>query len=674
MGRQIAVAAAAAWLIMLAALFIYYQFGPFVIENRAPDCLYSSLIVLIILLACTAFGHKLLGGNEVSLALCLRGLAVGLAAFGLAGFAAGAAGILNRYLVYALTAVMLGVSYRQALGILAALGRAPAARIGKIETAFLALMTIALIIGLINCISPVTANDSLVYHFNLPKIYCERGGLTYLPFNVYANMPHYGEVVFTLFYSVAGETGVALFYFALMVSVSLAVYSLVTRVAPRVYGLLAASAFLVQPLVLDHRVVGNIDILLAFVFLAAIGIVLEKHSGRGGLRSVLFMSALAGFMMGIKYTGIAPALSLFALAGVLHRKSLPLRYLALGLAVAAAIFMPWFVRQGLNTGNPVYPMFEGRFDGANWDEVQQGRLLTWQKNMGMGRWPGAYLALPFNVSVRGRPGLNYAHFDGTISPVFLILLPMVLVKRRRRTLAVAIAALALGIFWAFTSQQLRFLMPALALSAFAGAAGLAEAAGEIRARGGSGNRSGEDDAQAGPRRRWATFMLLGVLLVEVTALAVPNQYGRPWVADTVGERLSAALGLEPRERFLERTIQPFSLYKEANAGLPPGEAVFMIWENRAYHLDRPYLADSFFEASTVMRMVAGSRDARELRDRIVAMGYNYVLVNDLLGEVFARQYRDADVARLREFIDSHLEPLHSVNRVTLYRVKRSQAR
>jgi len=166
-----------------------------------------------------------------------------------------------------------------------------------------------------------------------------------------------------------------------------------------------------------------------------------------------------------------------------------------------------------------------------------------------------------------------------------------------------------------------------------------------------------------------TFMLLGVLFVEAAVLAVPNQYGRPWVVDTVGERLGAALGLEPRERFLERTIQPFSLYKEINSGLPPGEAVFMVWENRAYHLDRPYLADSFFEASTVMRIVAGSRDARELRDRILSMGYNYVLVNDLLGEIFARQYRAGDIARLRDLIDTYLEPVHSVNRVTLYRIR-----
>jgi hypothetical protein len=662
-GRQIAVASAAAWLVLLAALFIYYQFGPFVIENRAPDYLISSLKVLVVLLACASFGLKLMGGGQVTLLRCLSGLAVGLAALGAVGFAAGALGVLNPYVVYAVIVVLLAVSYRQMLAILGSLRSAGAPRFGTVEAAFAAVIGVALLIGLINCLSPVTANDALVYHLNIPKIYCGESGLVYLPFNVYANMPHYGEVVFAVFYSVAGETGVTLFYFALLIAASLAVCALVARVAPRVFGILAASAFLVQPLVLDHRVVGNIDIMLAFIYMAAIGIALGKATQDIKPRAIILVSALAGFMMGIKYTGIAPALSLFALMFVIHRKSVPARYLALGLIVAAAVFMPWFVRQGVNTGNPLYPMLEGRFDGASWDGVQHQRLLTWQKSMGMGRGPGGYLALPFNVSLRGRPGLNYARFDGTISPIFLILLPLVFARRRRRTLALAITGVALGLFWALTSQQLRFLLPALGLLAVSGAVGLAEAAGES---GGDGPGEGEPP---GKRKAWVTFALIGALLIEIATLAAPNQYGRSWIGDAVGERLGAALGFEPRERFLERTIQPFSLFEQANTALPPGEAVFMIWENRAYHLDRPYFADSFFEASTAMRIVAGARDARDLRDRIANMGYRYVLVNDLLGEVFARQYRAEEIARLMDFIQTHLEPVQSANRVTLYRIR-----
>jgi hypothetical protein len=652
--RHLAVAGIAAWLILLAALFIYQQFGPFVMENRAPGYLLASVKVFVMLLAAGAFGLKLLRGSP-TLGAFLRGLAVGIAVLAAAGFALGALGLIHPGTVYALIAVMIVVSYREMLALLAALRRAETKPLGAAETAFAALIAVALAIGLVNCLSPVTANDALVYHLNLPATYSAAGGLVHMPYNVYANMPHYGEVVFTLFYAVAGETGVTLFYFALLVAAALAVYKLVAGSHGRIFGMIGASAFLVQPLVLDHRVVGNIDILLAFIFLAAIGMVLDRAAA-GGLRPLVLTGLLAGLMMGMKYTGLAPAVCLLALVVILRGKALRPGHLLIAALIAAAVFMPWFIRQGVNTGNPFYPMFEGRFDGANWDATQQEQLVTWQRGMGMGRDISSYLALPFNVSVSGRPGLNYTRFDGTITPLFLLLFPLVFVKRRRETLALALLAVALGVFWAFTSQQLRFLLPALGLLAVIGAAGLAEAAGR-GAEGGTG------------RKAWVTLVIAGVLFIEAVTLAAPNQYGRSWVGDAVAERLGAAMGFEPAERFLERTVQPFSLYRQANMSLTPGEGVFMIWENRAYHLGRPHFADSFFEASTLMRIVAGARDAADLRDRIAAMGYRYVLVNDLLGEVFAREYSREEIRKLQEFIGTYLESVHSANRVTLYRMK-----
>ena len=665
MGRNIATAAVAVWLILLAALFIFYQFGPFLMENRAPGYLLAALKVLAVLIAFTALGLRILGGG-VSLTRCPQGLAVGLAVLAVAGLLVSGLGMLKPYVVYALTALAAAVSYRQVLALLRAFKSAGAPPIGRFEAAFGAVMAVALLIALINCLSPVTANDALVYHLNLPGIYCAHGGMYYLPFNVYANMPHYGEVAFTMLYSIGGEAAVKLFYFSLLISACLAVYTLVTRKAPRVFGILAASVFLVQPLVLDHRVVANIDIMLAFVYLAAIGIVLGGDWREGRWRTTICVAVLAGFMMGIKYTAVAPAISLLVLVLILRGKTLQARHIAAGVLVALLVFAPWPVRQGINTGNPFYPMLEGYFDGANWDGIQQQRLLSWQRSMGMGRAIGDYLALPFNISTRARPGLNYARFDGTLSPVFLILFPLIFIRRRRETLTLALIAIGLGFFWALTSQQLRFLLPCLALLAVLGAMGLADLCGS-----GPGEDRGGESArkEGGGLGALLIFMLAGVLLIEIITLAAPNQYGRSWAGEAVGERLGTVMGFEPGDRFLERTVQPFSLYRQADAIIPRGEAVFMVWENRAYHLGRPYFSDSFFEASTLMRLVAGAADAGELKDLIAGMGYRYILVNDLLGEVFARQYPREDIMKLGEFIEKELEPVLTANRVSLYRIR-----
>jgi hypothetical protein len=103
--------------------------------------------------------------------------------------------------------------------------------------------------------------------------------------------------------------------------------------------------------------------------------------------------------------------------------------------------------------------------------------------------------------------------------------------------------------------------------------------------------------------------------------------------------------------------------------LPQHEPILIVWENRGYYLDRPYTADSFFEASWLMRIAAEAGSAEQLKLRIRAMGFRYVLVNDLLGEVFTRGYDQRHTTILREFIGNHLEPLHSANRLTLYGMK-----
>jgi len=319
--------------------------------------------------------------------------------------------------------------------------------------------------------------------------------------------------------------------------------------------------------------------------------------------------------------------------------------------VAVVVVAPWLIKNQIWVDNPVYPVLEGVFDGANWDGVQSQQLTAWQRSMGMGRGVADYLLLPFNISVRAKPGLNYTRFDGTLSPLFLALLPLVLLRRKRRVTVLIAIAIAGFAFWVLTSQQLRFLIPTIALAAVLAAIGISHLLERM------------------PGRRHALF--LGLVLVATASLLVtPDQYGRPLLANTFGDRLGPVLGLETRRAHLERTVQSFAMFEHINANLPPGEPVLMIWENRAYYLNRPYLADSFFEASTLMRMAARAGDAARLGERISEMGYRYVVVNEMLGDFFSRRYPPRETAILKSLVKDHLEPLHSSNGLTLYRLRR----
>jgi hypothetical protein len=274
--------------------------------------------------------------------------------------------------------------------------------------------------------------------------------------------------------------------------------------------------------------------------------------------------------------------------------------------------------------------------------------------MGMGRGFTDYLLLPLRISVGGKPGLNYTRFDGTLNPVLLILIPLALFRRKRRTDMLLVMGAAGFVFWAMTSQQLRFLVPTMGLGAVLAAVSLGNLHRWIG------------------RKGFVTLLTL-ILLIQITSFIVPDQYGRPMLSGLLGDRLPAAAGLEGRRSFLGRSIQSFSLFEQINENIPPGEPVFLIWENRGYYLDRPYFADSFYEASTLMTMAAGSAGPDDLKHMITRMGYRYVVVNEMLGEFFSRGYPPEAVGILKDFIDRHLQPVHSVNRLTLYTIDETGA-
>jgi len=632
------------------AVFLFYQNQDHVKENHAADYLLSALTVTVLLTVATGIGSILSGPGDPPggyLTACALGLAVlGLAVFGLA-----AAGLLTPLAVWVVVILLGGLSYRRIAGFLRqAKAMLPAGRPGWPATCFLFLIALGLLICLISCLAPLSANDSMVYHLNIPRIYVSEGGMVRLPYNVYANMPHNGEILYTLAFAAAGETGAKLFYFAVLLLAGGAVFSLARRLAGALPAVIGTACFLVQPLILDHRVVCNVDVLLAYFYIAAVILILDTGRRQPGIRSFVMLGILAGFMLGIKYTALFPCLTLVVLLGWADRPRAQWKSVAAAALIALLVFAPWLVKNAVHTGNPVYPLLETVFGGANWDDVQSKQLMAWQRSMGEGHSLRSYLLLPFDVSLRGKPGLNYTWFDGTIVPVFLVLLPFALFRRKRTTTLFLVMAAAGFVFWAVTSQQLRFLIPTLAL------------ASAIAAQGISNILEWTGRRAAGP-------ILILLALVMISGLVLPDQYGRPFVGGSLCDRLSVVMGLETRQSHLERNVQSFGMLDYINSSLPAGSPVFMIWENRGYYLERPYFADSFFEASSVMRMVAKSGDPAALADRIASMGYKHVVVNEYLGRFFSQLYSPRDRAVLGGLISDYLDPLHSSNGLTLYALR-----
>jgi hypothetical protein len=80
----------------------------------------------------------------------------------------------------------------------------------------------------------------------------------------------------------------------------------------------------------------------------------------------------------------------------------------------------------------------------------------------------------------------------------------------------------------------------------------------------------------------------------------------------------------------QQVIPP--MFRQINRDLPPDARLLMINTNGAFHCDRDYLADSFFEASQIALRLGPSTDKDELRRRLLELEITHVLVRGTNGD------------------------------------------
>jgi hypothetical protein len=125
-------------------------------------------------------------------------------------------------------------------------------------------------------------------------------------------------------------------------------------------------------------------------------------------------------------------------------------------------------------------------------------------------------------------------------------------------------------------------------------------------------------------------------------------------------------GSQPRDAYLESRVQSYASIAAANRMLPPRARLLLIWENRGYYLERSYLADSFFEASTVMDLARECGSPEAMAARVRALGVTHVLFNDVLGRYFLPRYGDGEREILAGFCRRYLAPVGAAAGVGLF--------
>ncbi len=402
--------------------------------------------------------------------------------------------------------------------------------------------------------APPTSGDALAYHLTAPKLWLEAGEMFPVWWDWATFQPFAAEMLFAYAHALEGGRA-ALVVGALLGAYSaVCVYGLGRALAGPTVAAVAALVWVAQGMFVWEATGGFVELALAaFVALAGWHLTVLAR-----LR-LLRYAGLAGLALGLglatKYHALVflPALPL--VAALLARRDL--RLAAAGVSLAAtAVALPWYVKNWVVAGNPVYPLLTDIFGGRYWSAADSRLFEEMWVGYGTDLWKLPVFPLAFLLET-GRFERGYSY-----SLALFALAPVAVALGGRRERLLGLAAVAYVLVWWFGMEQItRYLLPILPLAAV------------LAAQGG---------LLLWTRRGWWRGSVVTVGTFSAAAfLAISGLFA--W------QVAPAALGLEDEAPFVQRLTGTYEAFEWLERELPPGGGILVGGVRNLYWLDRPYV-------------------------------------------------------------------------------------
>ena len=469
-----------------------------------------------------------------------------------------------------------------------------------------------------------TDYDGLAEHLAMAKQWARDGRIHPLWYDHHSQFPATVQMFYTLAHVLNHPGAAKLFHWGFGVMAIGAVVLIGRRLAAPAAGSWAGLILATTPGFAWLMGVGYVDLATIACGLLALLFFLRWAQDREDW--LLWLSAvMAGAGASTKMQGLAlmGVLALGALVVMRGRWLQGVGKAAAYVGIALVVCCPWYIKSYVWTGNPVYPFAYSVFGGKMWSAERAEGYRYDQRNYGKGDLPPrrefeqmppleqafagphrplSLLLAPINLTFDPAAftvplsSLGVWATD-TIGPLWLALLPLLLLFRRPPSVGRMMwVLLPLWLWWLWSMQLTRYLLPSLALVAPAAGWALVEAERHskllnIIVRSAAGV--------------W-TVLALGLMLVYV------------------GPQAPAAFGQIDRTEYLGQTSL-FVAENAINMRTPADSKVALYAEPRGYYLDRDYLwAEPGHSALIPYERV---NDAQDLVWQWRRLGVTHVMIN-----------------------------------------------
>jgi 4-amino-4-deoxy-L-arabinose transferase-like glycosyltransferase len=492
------------------------------------------------------------------------------------------------------------------------------------------LVLIPLFYAFTSSLMPPSQSDGLRYHLTVPRLYLEHGGFRLLPDLAFSNFPFLIEYLFMIPMAFGSLSGPKLIHFSYFFLCILLVYQLGKRVGHERSGYFAAILFATTPFVPLFASWSFIECGLTCYtllgFLLCTDYLDQRERGGSQTPLLVLIGIIGGYTVSCKYTALA-VLGLFSLVpitlAVMQRKGwvsgLVSSFLIGGTGMLVA--SPWFLKNLVLLGNPLYPFAGSLFPTPYWSDfnamffsfhaglkgnlnaVQQMPLLSQVQD---------FLTLPWFITFFcGDQSFHYPHdFGGwPIGLAWLVLAPFALfqIHWSRRMLAHIVFSFCLFVIWAQTYRDTRFLLPSLAIAAPLFALSY--------------------EKMLTAAKNWRPIAFAGFLLIAYGMCLlgyrfyIQTTYAPWWV---ISGRISEAQYLGDHCDFTRPSYRAFHYLRN---NVDPGERVLLHGIDQAFYCPNEFIGSDWFNTDPLIAWAWENATPDLLLGEIKERGIKYVVYN-----------------------------------------------
>jgi 4-amino-4-deoxy-L-arabinose transferase-like glycosyltransferase len=485
----------------------------------------------------------------------------------------------------------------------------------------LAALAVIFVLSLGQALSPPTDPDGLIDHLAVPKLFLEAGRLFPVHDFVFANYPLTLELLFAVGMAFGSDTAGKLIHLAYAALLVFATFMLGNRVFAKGTGWFAVAIMVGMPIFPLWASLAYVDMGWAvYAFLMVYALVVWSDDGSS--RALVLAGLMAGLALGTKYLAIGGA----GAAGIWilwHSRRLGGK-VALGSAVTfgvSALFVggPWYLRNLLWFGNPVYPYFS----------PNSSSLIANYEGFGI----VDYLMLPINLYLKRE---LFVGVHGSIEfPSIFFLLAFLYPFTIRSRAGDAIAGLTFlrYLVWSTISHwRFRYLLPAMP--------GISLLSAHVIAT----FMSRHSD------RRWPRVaisgLIGGMLAATVAYSALFFAAVKPW---------RVIVGIESKASYLRRELPDYAAKEFIQSSLPSEARVFMPWNARAYYCDTRCLPD--WLRTGWEDLIAPEATANSVATQLKAMNVSHILLSTVDVDYSVLNARSGVSLAALEFLLDEFRPI-----------------